>query len=848
GWMFNYCESLTNVDVSGFDTSNATTLTSMFQQCVCLEYVDVSGFDTSNVTDMAAMFNHCESLTNVDVSGFDTSNVWRMRIMFQRCDVLETLDVSGFDTSNVTDMVNMFYGCYVLTALDVSGFDTSKITNMKGIFGLCNGLTSLDLSGFDMTNCTNWEFFLEQERSLTKMVLPESFKTQGFGTAFPQGSWTCLENGETYSQFKWIDLLRDGGGAGTYIRESYHSLSMNAPLQYMINPVKSYAKFENVADVVCTGDFFYDPVDGRIYASMQDFEHMPDVYTVPGSVTVLMRDIVTDADDNVYDLKCTVDAVTYYGPALLSSRNYTHLNEQILSIGSNGYIYVVFNFFNDDRTFVGSGIVTKKQRITMQVMDKNGTPMEGYFCFGAHDLDNPSLCEIDNGYGGFRGLFSEGVNLVSGFDLDSLNYLAPENFGKICDMGYQPDLYEGYRLTGTANDSNSEASMFVVRASAAGATFDWTAGKDCGTDFAFDYQPEVFKLSKVTPIGNQLPGAKLSLYEVKDNGTENLLENWTSSADKTKNGWLTSGEYYLLKEVEAPAGYRMASDIHFQIDNDNKAHLVTIDPVTGAKTVSPESIDVISMIDEPMVGTVEITKYIKDTTTPLAGAEFSLTGTSSYLGEVSLTGTTDANGKCSFTVPLGGPYTVRETNPPDGYSSAPDQTVTVSTDYQRIALVFEDEPARTLTVKTTTVGGGNTEFPYSVKVTGTDGNPVILPANPAYTVNTTTGEITFRQRDGQSKAILKLPPDATVSIIETSHDGYTVTVKEGVRPLASEDTISVVMDTNRTVEFINNPGILLPNTGGGGSLFYTFGGTALAAFALMYGYSRRRKREGRSTL
>ena len=158
------------------------------------------------------------------------------------------------------------------------------------------------------------------------------------------------------------------------------------------------------------------------------------------------------------------------------------------------------------------------------------------------------------------------------------------------------------------------------------------------------------------------------------------------------------------------------------------------------------------------------------------------------------------------------------------------------------------EPTATLIVKTTTVGGGSTEFPYSVKITGTDNKPVIPPANTGYTVNTATGEITFRQRNGQSKTIPDIPIGAKVTITETSHDGYNVTVKEGNVTLASADTVQITVNEDRTLEFVNNPGILLPNTGGGGSLFYTFGGTALAAFALMYGYSRRRKREGRSTL
>ena len=47
----------------------------MFQNCISLTNLDLSSFDTSNVTDMDYMFHGCSSLTNLDLSSFDTSNV-----------------------------------------------------------------------------------------------------------------------------------------------------------------------------------------------------------------------------------------------------------------------------------------------------------------------------------------------------------------------------------------------------------------------------------------------------------------------------------------------------------------------------------------------------------------------------------------------------------------------------------------------------------------------------------------------------------------------------------------------------------------------------------------------------
>ena len=57
---------------------------------------------------MDAMFGGCRRLTDLDLSGFDTSNVTNMAGMFGDSEDLTSLDLSGFDTSNVADM-SKFY-------------------------------------------------------------------------------------------------------------------------------------------------------------------------------------------------------------------------------------------------------------------------------------------------------------------------------------------------------------------------------------------------------------------------------------------------------------------------------------------------------------------------------------------------------------------------------------------------------------------------------------------------------------------------------------------------------------------------------------------------------------------
>ncbi|HGF7574961.1 TPA: BspA family leucine-rich repeat surface protein [Enterococcus hirae] len=91
------------------------------------EIEGLSQLDTSNVTDM-------RSVINLDVSGFDTSNVTSMNYMFKNMSSITSLDVSGFDTSNVTGMYTMFQGLSRVTSLDLSNFDTHKVTDMRDMF------------------------------------------------------------------------------------------------------------------------------------------------------------------------------------------------------------------------------------------------------------------------------------------------------------------------------------------------------------------------------------------------------------------------------------------------------------------------------------------------------------------------------------------------------------------------------------------------------------------------------------------------------------------------------------------------------------------------------------------
>ena len=122
----------------------------MFAYWSSLSKVDLTGVDASEATDLSYFFAGT-NLTSLDLSHFDTSNATNMEYMFGESKYLESLDLSSFNTEHVTDMSHMFYMCRNLRELNLGSFDTSHCIDMGWMFCYCGSLQKLDLAGFDVS-------------------------------------------------------------------------------------------------------------------------------------------------------------------------------------------------------------------------------------------------------------------------------------------------------------------------------------------------------------------------------------------------------------------------------------------------------------------------------------------------------------------------------------------------------------------------------------------------------------------------------------------------------------------------------------------------------------------------
>ena len=55
------------------------------------------------------MFQKCSSITELDLSNFNTNKVKGMDNMFRRCTSLKKVDISNFNANNTYNLQYMFY-------------------------------------------------------------------------------------------------------------------------------------------------------------------------------------------------------------------------------------------------------------------------------------------------------------------------------------------------------------------------------------------------------------------------------------------------------------------------------------------------------------------------------------------------------------------------------------------------------------------------------------------------------------------------------------------------------------------------------------------------------------------
>ena len=167
--MFDDCRTITEIDLSNFDTSEVNDMSYMFFYCTKLKKLNLSNINTKKVKNMYSMFYYCLNLIELDLSSFDTSQVNNMSCMFTKCVNLNYLNLSKFNTQNVIDMTKMFSGCVNLRGFDLhsASFNTKSVKTMKKMFKNCKNLDLYNLKSFNIDSVEDISYMLYNCKSIT---------------------------------------------------------------------------------------------------------------------------------------------------------------------------------------------------------------------------------------------------------------------------------------------------------------------------------------------------------------------------------------------------------------------------------------------------------------------------------------------------------------------------------------------------------------------------------------------------------------------------------------------------------------------------------------------------------
>ena len=329
------------------------------------------------------------------------------------------------------------------------------------------------------------------------------------------------------------------------------------------------------------------------------------------------------------------------------------------------------------------------------------------------------------------------------------------------------------------------------------------------------------ELSKQDIAGNEISGAEMTLAGTDTAGNAVVFTtanfdstsgitisgdgktlSWTSSENGTKKVKDLPNGTYVMHEVAAPSGYKVATDITFKVSEGKVTEV-------NSKAYSDES-NVVAMIDEGYT-TVKLSKQ-DIAGEEISGAEITLTGTDAAGNTVTFTtdnfdaesGITiieagkkllwvsDANGAKTIKNLPDGTYRMSEVAAPSGYKVATDITFTVkagkvtkvgdvavSSDAGNV-ITMVDDGITTVKLSKTDVSG-NEISGAKLTLTGKDTKNVAVTftstqigADTSIAISTDGKTLSWTSDKNGAKSIINLPNGTYVMHEVTAPDGYVV--------------------------------------------------------------------------
>ena len=467
-WVQNTFTYVQKVDFENFNTSNVTTMKSMFSEF--MKYSLLKGIEVSTYASKLEFYQAFNKMFDedrpiLDLSGFDTSNVTSMAGMFAFCGA-RMLDISSFDMTNVTDASGMF-----TYSDEIKKIRTPKI--IPNSFKIWEYLTDEEKPS-DMSPA-DWEMakglrcfwfvdgdydnkFLDLDSSLAGKTIE---RCDFYGASLTPSYLNSLERSYSNSKLKTIkftstrpteeeitsDRFVGAVPSGSYFNNDiWYSGSLSqfkmscSILSFLFKNASDNTKYDLI--VYSPDKIFLGPITTLfdsgygVYSSLESaiFENFDTRFSTTMSRMFMGCSSLKTLDLSVFDTSNVTDMSYMFALTALESLNLSSFNTSNVTDMSFMFLGMCGIQFNESAsTFEEVYKISKSQLDLSNFNTQNVTNMFGMFadCAGLTSLNLTgwNTAKVTDMGSMFRGCFS-----LSNLDLSSFNTSSVVNMSNMFDM------------------------------------------------------------------------------------------------------------------------------------------------------------------------------------------------------------------------------------------------------------------------------------------------------------------------------------------------------------------------------------------------------------------------------
>lgn len=248
---------------------------------------------------------------------------------------------------------------------------------------------------------------------------------------------------------------------------------------------------------------------------------------------------------------------------------------------------------------------------------------------------------------------------VAGEEVEGASMKVLDEEGNVVDewvSGKEPHAISGLVVGETYTLVEDLAPVGYVLAN----SIQFTVADD-GQNQPIEMVDKIVSVNKVDADGNPVIGATLQAVSTK---TKNIVDQWTTDGEPHNIEGLVVGGEYILREIETPEGYVKASDITFEVSEENVNQEITM---TDKQVIIHKKDDHGNYVVGAKLAVVDMDGNIVDEWT------------------------TGKEGHAVSGLEVGKEYILRELEVPSGYEKADDMKFTVSDDLENQEFVMTDK-------------------------------------------------------------------------------------------------------------------------------------------------------------